>query len=318
MKKPFSILAFCAVLCWFGSGLAQSYTIGSSFGFDGKIKPEFSVFNLNLEGLRFDTRLAGGVSDALELGFGVRYDQSFAPLGNLRFYGRFDLKSSGLFQLKLSAEGVIGGIAGSAAARVFSSSAKNFGLETAFGKEQVWLYPEGKVGLELSLNTRYRLDRSSILDASLDLIYLFDQGLAAELFTSYSLLKIVEKDDIIFKAKAYTSPGFIQSYAALGFTYDVNRPDWPINIVEIWLGAGTAGIWPGLKLELSESFSEVKASAGAYLSLEPYLIDSAGLKAEIFYEQALDYGSLRLSLGVMRQADDFVNQTSISYSFSFN
>lgn len=296
-----------------GYTAAQTFGIGTSSTFSGLIEPEVSVSNLNLEGVKLNARLAGGVSGPVELGFGVNYSNSFGPLGNLTFSGQADLLTDGRFHTRASAQGVIGPIAGSVEARVFNSSIGLFQAETAFGQQTLRFNEQ--LGLELDVTARYRLDRTTIIDGDLDLIYLSEDGFGGEISASYNLIKMLERDDGAILAKIYGSPGLGSGYGAAGFAYNVNRSDWPDIQGEIWLGAGTKGIWPGLKLKLNERLDDSKTTLGLDAYLEPYLIDDSYLKALTYIDQALDYGNLHLALGLSTEAEQLIGLINVMYSF---
>lgn len=309
--KPFVSL-FLLLLPLFGS--AQTVSLATSSTFNGLIEPELLISELNYQELKIDARLAGGISGPLELGFGVSYRNTFGPLGNLLLRGQADILSDGHFQSSLQAEGVIAAIAAKAEARAFNLSETAFRTESAFSQKNLWGFSD-QFGVELALSARYRLDRSSILDANLDLIYVSDAGLGAELGARYNLIKLLDRDDGAILAKVYGSPGFAAAYAALGFAYNVNRSDWPDVQAEVWLGANAMGLWPGLLFELTESLNDSQTELGLSASLEPYLLDQAYFKAYAYLEQTIDPGRLRLSLGLRTQAEEITALLKLSYSF---
>jgi hypothetical protein len=287
--------------------------MGSSSTFNGLLEPEFAVSNLNLEEAKFNARLAGGVSGPVELGFGINYSNSFGPLGNIVLSGQADLLTDARFQTTVTAQGVIGPVAGSAKARVFNSFTGLFQAETAFSQPSFAFNQQ--LGLELEVKTRYRLDRTTIIDGNLDLFYLFEDGFGGEINARYNLLKMLERDDGAILAKVYGSPGFASGYAAAGFAYNVNRTDWPDIQAEVWLGAGTKGIWPGIDVKLAERLDDSQTAVGLEANLEPYLIDQSYVRALAYFDQALDYGNLHLALGIRTESEQVLGLINLVYSF---
>ncbi|MCA9836399.1 MAG: hypothetical protein KC422_05770 [Trueperaceae bacterium] len=292
---------------------AQNFTVATSLDPRGFVEPEVLVSNIDLAELKLNGRLAGGISGPLELGLGARYTNSLGPLGNVIVLSQNELNTLGQFHIALAGSGVIGPVAGSLSLTSFNVPYSVFSLETAL-TESYRSFTEG-LGFSLGGQARYRLDRTTILDGELELSYLLDSGVSAELSAAYNLLKFVDRDDAAIKAAVYASPGFDGGYGALGFAYDVNRSDWPNLVAELWLGAGSAGVWPGVRLELKQDLTEEQSTVGLKGAWEPYTLNRETLQLLAFVDKELDYGQLRFSLGGSQNADNFSALVKLAYSF---
>lgn len=285
-------------LCIFSSlSQAQTLSIGSSVTSTVLVEPEIELSNFEFEGSKLGFRLAGGISGPLEFGLSVRNTTTFGPLGNVIINANAQANTNASFNVNLEASGVIGPVAAVIDSSLSNTNRGSFKLEDAYMLEAPNSFASQTLNATLDLSGRYRLERSLILDASVGTSYLNESGWGANLSSSLSFLKLLDKDDGIVTLKTYASPGFQAAYGALGFGYDVNRRDWPSLVATVWLGYGSNGFWPGLSFQASQTFKETNAKIGAEFTLEPYLLDNLTLRGIAFYEQDFDVGSLKASLG---------------------
>ena len=101
-------LIFLLGLLFYPSTLAQSFHFGVLATNTLLIEPEIQISNLTFEDSKLSMRLAGGVSDPLEFGLGLRNTTTLGPLGNVIIMATANIKSDASFELvQMQAESLV-------------------------------------------------------------------------------------------------------------------------------------------------------------------------------------------------------------------
>ena len=145
---------------------------------------------------------------------------------------------------------------------------------------------------------RYRIERNLVIDAETGFIYQDQKGWGGSITSNLSFLKIINRYDGLVHLRSYASPAFKESFAALGFAYDLNQRNLPSFVGELSLGYGTNGFWPGVRLSYSQRLSEMEARVSAELAVEPYVVAQLPIRGYATYEQDLYAGKLISTLGL--------------------
>lgn len=327
-KRHYRLLLACWLLAISSLGQAQTVRLGF-FGAvedaDFEVKPEIVLSDLEGEGLKLELRLAGGLGTPVEMGFGVRTNTSLGPVGNLLIYGRADLDTSGNFVVQLHGEGVLGSVGLRAGLQVFNSNLALFYPQEASVANAAPLYPivskPGLVGLGLELGVSYRLSRMVVLELDPGLSYVSAQGWGGHLDAALQLRHIVARDDAAALLMAQLSPGGEAGYGAVGFEYRLNRPDWPLLRGSLWLGAGSSGVAPGLRLSISDTQTSTPLRYSLELALEPYRVDAFPYRGSARLATDLGNGELAfMALAALGKAptprlEPFTLKLSYGWSF---
>lgn len=311
------------------SSLVQAQTVriglfGAVGDADFEVKPEIVLSDLKGEEIRLELRLAGGLGTPVEMGLGFRANTSLGPVGNLLISGRADLDTSGNFAVHLSGEGVLASVGLRAGLRVFNSNAALFYPQQASAANAAPLYAivqkPGFVGLELELGLSYRLSRTIVLELDPSLNYVSAQGLGGHLDAALELRHIVERDDAAALLMAHLAPGGA-GYGAAGFEYRLNRRDLPLLRGSLWLGAGSSGVTPGLRLSISDTQDSTPLRYRLELALEPYRMDAFPYRGTIRLATDLGNGELAfMALAALGEAptprlEPFTLKLSYGWSF---
>lgn len=297
---------------------AQTVSLGLTIGSDPP-KPAVALNDLALGPLRFDLRAAGAVAGPLELGLGLRTTLSLGPVGNVVLSGRGDLSTHGLFSSELRGSAVVGAVAVRARLAAFNSNPGQFDLREAFVIDARPRLPEswvGGVGLSLGAGVTYRLERHIILDIDPDLSYLTGEGFGGRLSAALQLRRLVEQDDGRVLLTANLAPGAERGYLATGFEYRLNRRGLPAISASLWLGYGSLGFWPGVRLNLSGPAAE-GWQGGLELALEPYRTDALPYRATALLRGPAGPGELSLHLLLAPASDLPPLSLMMNYSFRF-
>jgi hypothetical protein len=311
MKLWLVLLALLGTTAW-----AQTVSLGLLAG-DAALKPAATIENLALGNVRLELRAAGTVSGPLELGLGLRTTLSLGPVGNVVLSGRGDLATDGLFSTRLSGAAVIGAVAVRGRIAAFNTNPGRFDLREAFEDVRPRL-PEpwaGGVGLSLGAGLTYRLERNIILELDPDLSYLTGQGFGGRLSAALQLRRLVGQDDGRVLLLADLAPGAVRGYVATGFEYRWRR-GLPTASASLWLGYGSLGLWPGVRLNLSGPVEE-GWRGGLELALEPYRTDALPYRATALLQGPAGPGELSLHLLVAPASDLPPISLLLSYSFRF-
>jgi len=312
MKRWLVLLALLSTAAW-----AQSASLGLTVSSDAP-KPEVALYNLALGNLRLDLRAAGAVSGPLELGLGLRTTLSLGPVGNVVLSGRSDLATDGQFSTRLHGAAVIGAVAVRGRIAAFNTDPGQFDLREAFEADARPRLPEawaGGIGLSLGAGLTYRLERNIILELDPDLSYLTGQGFGGRLSAALQLRRLVEQDDGRVLLLADLAPGAVRGYVATGFEYRWRR-GLPATSASLWLGYGSLGLWPGVRLNLSGPVEE-GWQGRLELALEPYRTDALPYRATALLQGPAGPGELSLHLLVAPASDLPPISLLMSYSFRF-
>lgn len=313
MKRWLVLLALLSTTAW-----AQTASLGLMVSSDAP-KPEVALYNLALGNLRLELRAAGTVSGPLELGLGLRTTLSLGPVGNVVLSGRGDLATDGLFSTRLSGAAVIGAVAVRGRIAAFNTNPGRFDLREAFEADVRPRLPEpwaGRVGLSLGAGLTYRLERNIILELDPDLSYLTGQGFGGRLSAALQLRRLVGQDDGRVLLLADLAPGAERGYVATGFEYRWRRRGLPTASASLWLGYGSLGLWPGVRLNLSGPVEE-GWRGGLELALEPYRTDALPYRATALLQGPAGPGELSLHLLVAPAGDLPPISLLLGYSFRF-
>lgn len=312
--------------CWlvlltllYTTASAQTVSLGLTAGSDAALEPAVTIENLALGTLRLDLRAAGAVSGPLELGLGLRTTLSLGPVGNVVLSGRSDLATDGRFSTRLNGAAVIGAVAVRGRIAAFNTTPGQFDLREAFEADVRPQLPEpwaGGVGLSLGAGLTYRLERNIILELDPDLSYLTGQGFGGRLSAALQLRRLVEQDDGRVLLLANLAPGAVRGYVATGFEYRLNRRGLPTASASLWLGYGSLGLWPGVRLNLSGPV-EGGWRGGLELALEPYREGALPYRATALLQGPAGPGELSLHLLVAPASDLPPISLLMSYSFRF-
>jgi len=312
MKRWLVLLALLSTTAW-----AQTVSLGLMVSSDAP-KPEVALYNLALGNLRLDLRAAGAVLGPLELGLGLRTTLSLGPVGNVVLSGRSDLATDGQFSTRLNGAAVIGAVAVRARLAVFNTNPGQFDLREAFEADARPRLPEpwaGGVGLSLGAGVSYRLERNVILELDPDLSYLAGHGFGGRLSATLQLRRLVEQDDGRVLLLADLAPGAVRGYLATGFEYRWRR-GLPATSASLWLGYGSLGLWPGVRLNLSGPVEE-GWQGRLELALEPYRTDALPYRATALLQGPAGPGELSLHLLVAPASDLPPISLLMSYRFRF-
>jgi hypothetical protein len=285
------------LLLLFGSVSAQGLRFGVEASPAG-VKPSVVLYDLVEGSWRAELRLAGRGGGVLELGFGARTNLSFGPVGNLTVRGRLDVDTAGGLDASLAGAGVLGGVAARLSLGAFTVDPGHFDLADAFAADARSRHGEaleGQLGLHFAAGVSYRIARELILDSDAAVRYLTGRGLGAHLTAALRLVRLVESDDGVVLVKADLAPGAEAGYAAAGFEYRLNRRDWPLVRAAVWLGAGSEGVWPGVRLSVGSSLG----AAWHYqleLAAEPFRTDALKYRLDALLVSPLDPGEVHLRL----------------------
>ncbi len=257
---------------------------------DLRFEPEVKLTDLAMSGVDVELRLAGGISGPLEFGAKLRQDTSFSALGNVTVQTQYDVSTSGGTQFLLEANGVIGSVAANAGWQIFNTLPGEFDFAEAFTDVRPRLSGSG---MAFDLGASYRLSRTLILSAYPSLYLVSGDGIGGRLSADLRLAKVFDPNDASLLLLAYLEPGGESNFAAFGFEFDFNERSLPPIVASAWLGAGSRGFAPGLRASISQRLSDIAASYGAELGLEPYRTDIMPYRLSGFYEQELGGGKLR-------------------------
>lgn len=290
MRRPLLALALLALA---GLGWAQTLAAEASAGWHAAPEAHLALSNVAFGDGRLALSLWGGPASPAGVALELRQTESFGVLGNLilRGSGRFD--SAGGFETRLGAEGVVGPVAASLALSLFGRPPRAPD-PWAKGGERLLAPEASDLGLGLELSASYRAARNLILVAAPRFYLTAARGFGLEASAEARLLRLIGPDDLRLLAAGQLAPSPSAGYAALGLEVDLNRPAWPSVRGRAWLGAGSAGLWPGAGLELSGAAGEGRYRLAA--EAEPYRSDLAPLRASASFETPLAAGSLTAAL----------------------
>lgn len=271
------VIGLIGLWAWAGlsSAAAQSVEAGAAFG-PSVAEPSLLFGGLELAGLELDLRLAGAVAGPLELGVRVRDSFDFGPIGRVNLSARADLDTVGGFELEARGDGVLGPLGARANLSIFNVNPERFEPARGFSAERP-RYDDnalgGEVGVGLALGGTYRLSRLNILDLDPQLTYLSGSGFGVNVRGSVQLRRLVGSDDGNVRLLADLGPDGA-GFAATGFEYRVSRADIPSIDVLLWVGAGSRGVAPGLRLRVGERDRAAEAQASFAVALEPFRTDT--------------------------------------------
>ena len=138
------------------------------------------------------------------------------------------------------------------------------------------------------------MNRNLILSAAPSFYYTVD-GFALGLAADSQFIKLFDPDSGRAFLRAYlTAVG--EGFGSAGFAYELKRRGLPALTAALWLGAGTAGIYPGLTLAAQQRFRDAGVSYKGELWLEPYRTDVPPYRASLSVDKTLELGELGLSL----------------------
>ncbi len=284
MKRFFLLLTFFTV------ARAQDLEFGIFFNTNALIEPELKLTDLDMSGVDVELRLAGGISGPLEFGAKLRQDTSFSALGNVTVQTQYDFSTLGQTQFLLAANGVIGSVAANARWQIFNALPGTFDFAEAFSDVRPRLSGNG---VAFDAGASYRINRTLIVSGHPSLYLVAGDGIGGRLNADLRLAKLFDPNDASILLLGYLEPGGDSNFAAFGFEFDFNERSLPPIVASAWLGAGSNGFAPGLRASISQRLTDMNASYGAEVGLEPYRTDIMPYRLNGFYEQQLGGGTLR-------------------------
>jgi hypothetical protein len=265
----------------FGIAWAQTLDIGAWLNSRLEVEPELSVSDVKYQGVTFQARLAGAISGPLEFGLGAGADIPLSLVGNLSLKARADADTAGGFSVSAAGNGVLGKIAAQAGIAAYNVNPGHFEIADAFDAEARARLPRAllnrQAAFTLTLGGAYRTSRLTVLTLTPSLTYLSGSGLGAGLRGGLQLRRLNGPDDGVIVLAADLRPGGGAGYAAVGFEYRLNRQGLPLVRASLWLGDGTRGFWPGVRLALSQKLETF--SYQLELDAEPYRTDALPYRA---------------------------------------
>jgi hypothetical protein len=306
-----------------GFGTAQTYSAGlyATLTPDApaRLEPFFTLSDVEVEGARVEVRVAGLVGAPLEFGYGFRQNTSLGPIGNLVLRGRMDIDTAGAFDFGSFGDGVIGSVGARARLEVFNANPGRFNpLDRFAAGARSTVAPErldGRVGFVVGGGVTYRIDRHLILDADPAFYYLSGTGLGVQLGSSLRLSRLVDSDDGVVLALGSLEPGASAGFAALGFEYRLNRRELPVMRGAVWLGMGSNGFSPGVRLHVSETRPAQALRYSAEVAAEPFRTDIAPYRLNLML--GFDAGPGVLEFRVLGAAGNPHVPTSLALGTAF-
>ena len=322
--NPHRLLLLLACLVLFlNASEAQTYAVGlhSSFGprAPARFEPFFIVSDIDADGARLELRVAGLLRGPLEFGYGFRQNTSLGPIGNVTLRGRTDIDTGGAFDFIFSGDGVIGPVAARARLGIFNTNPGRFALLDLFGDIRPIIEPErleGQVGFTLGGGVTYRIDRNLILDADPTFYYLTGMGFGFQLSSSLRFSRLVDTDDGVIVGLGGLEPGGDSGFAAVGFEYRLNRRDLPVVRGSLWLGAGSAGFAPGVRLLVSETRLAEPLRYSVEAAAEPFRTDIAPYRLNLML--GFDAGPGVLELRALGAAGGSFSEPSLGVGTAFS
>lgn len=276
------MLALCALVLA-GSSWSQTLTFGLSAGSSWqrsawRLRPELSADTLAFGDDRLSLALAGGLGEPLRVQLAGRSTQSFGPAGNVIFRGQGSFDTDANFEVALGGSGVLGPVAGEATLALFGVGARPPSPFPLNDERRALLDPDrADLGFGLELSARYRVSRTFIVTLESEAYLTASRGFAGRVRAEAWLVRHLDPDDLRVLGEGFLGPGGRDGYGALGLEYDLNRRGLPDLRASLWLGLGSAGLWPGARL--AAGFT---ADAGRFelaLAAEPYRSDRAPYRA---------------------------------------
>ncbi|HEX7021452.1 MAG TPA: hypothetical protein VF171_01250 [Trueperaceae bacterium] len=288
----FLLLTLCS-----GAVRAQTLSIGSALSFRPpglKLEPEVLLRDVKQGALELDFRLAGLAAGPLEFGVGTRASLSYGPIGTVQLSGHANANTMGAFRVSLVGAGVITSVAARAQLRVFNVDAGSFALSQAYRTDAGPRTGSSVFGVSLALGGSYRLGRRLIIDLDPGVRYLAGVGLGAHLTGALEFRDLVDRDDGVLLLLADLAAGGAEGYAAAGFEYRLSRRDLPLVRASLWLGAGTRGVLPGVRLAVTEAGRGSPVGYGFEFAIEPYRHDALPFRSRNYVTTQLGTGQVML------------------------
>lgn len=314
VKRVLLLLALLSSAAW-----AQTAAVGLTLAAETAAKAELALFGLPIGDIRLDLRAAGAIAAPLEVGLGLRTTLTLGPVGNVILSGRGDLATDGQFSAHLGGSAVLGALGVRAQLAAFNTDPGRFALAEAFAidaRARTGALQPGGIGMSLGVGVTYRLTRTVILDVDPELRYLSGQGLGGRLAATLQLRRFIDQDDGRLLLLADIAPGNARGFAAAGFEYRLTRRGLPVTAASLWLGQGSRGLWPGVRLSLSGQ-AAAGWQGGLELALEPYRTDAPRYRGRAQLRGPAGPGELSLTLFVAPGSDLPPIGLQSSYSLRF-
>lgn len=308
------LIACTALLVVAPAALAQ--TLRAEFSPFG-LRPALSVAGLDAGWARLSLRFGVRPGRAFEFGAEARRTLVLGPLGNVVLDAAAHASTAGDVDLALQGRGTVANVAARLSLELFNVPSGYFALSHALtegSRSQHARNDEGRLGLRLAVGLSYRLERLLVLTADPELSWQGGAGLGAAFAAALQLRQLVGDDDGYVLALAALEPDAGRGFAAAGFEYRLNRADWPTLRAAAFVGGGSLGIWPGLRLELGGAQGALDYRLR--LAAEPYRLP--GPRASGSLELAAPLGEGRLELLVLATPEGAEPiRASLAYSTSF-
>ena len=277
--------------------LAQDLSIAANISNETNFEAEIIIDNINLESAKLGFRLAANSAQNIEFGLRARQTFSWGPVGNIILNASADANNTGLYDLSVSAQGVVADISAEIAINYFNDQEGNFSIDDAFHLSSRPMFPELATA-NLDLSAKYKIERDIILSTDYNL-YLLNNLLSNRLKSELGFKKVFNKDGFGIEAMLFQGKAGLANFALLGVNYELKQRAWPTTKISLRLGSNdgkNSGIYPGLRITINKSIRSLGAKWGALLWLEPYRTDLAPYRGKIFYEQDIAAGKLSTAL----------------------
>lgn len=310
------IFGFLLILASFA--LAQDLSISANLATNTSFEAEIVLDNIDLETAKIGFRLATNNAENIEFGLRARQTFSWGPVANVILNASADYSSTGLYDVSARAQGVVADISAELAISYFNDKEGSFSIEDAFNIASRPMFPEIAT-TSLDLSAKYKIERNIILSADYNL-YLLNNLLSNRLKSELGFKKVFNKDGLGIEAMLFQGKEGLANFALLGINYELKQRAWPTTKISLRLGTNdgkNSGIYPGLRITMNKSIRSLGAKWGVLLWLEPYRTDLAAYRSQVFYEQEIEGGKLKLSLYSTPLEDLAPLILSLKYKISF-